>query len=384
VISSLKLVQQSVARFVRGVVSVFLALGLAGTLRAAFEIVGSELTALAGETVTISRQSLENRTESTVAAARVTNGHVQLRVEGEPGLYSLRVGNLTAPFVAGQDQTLRVAVAPDGKNLWVSGARDQELFMAYESFRVASLARNVVHVDEVTAAQPPAGKEAEIARLTDAEVAGTQAHRRELNDFTLEKLRGSPALYAASLRWDGNYRLDELAEVVKEFSRQAPDLEIAQLMEQRVQRFRDIKVGAEAPALAGTSPTGAAVSLASLRGRYVLVDFWASWCAPCRVENRNYAELYRRYRSAGFEILAVSVDESASAWKAAIAKDNAMWLQLSDLKGWKSPLVGAYNVTGLPASFLLDPQGRVIARDLRGKDLADRLASLLPTAGTKR
>jgi peroxiredoxin len=96
------------------------------------------------------------------------------------------------------------------------------------------------------------------------------------------------------------------------------------------------------------------------------------------VENRHYVELYRRYRDAGFEILAVSVDQSGPAWKAAIAKDRATWRHLSDLTGWKTPLAAAYNVAALPASFLIDPTGKIIAKDLRGSRLTTELERVFP------
>eukprot|EP01036_Dinobryon_divergens_P054288 gene54288-72547_t len=244
----------------------------------------------------------------------------------------------------------------DGRGLRVVGAADQELFARYESLRAESLARLVL----------PARAEGD----TEREVAGYRAHRRELNDFTIAQLKGSPALYAASLRWDGDYRLEELAAVVGEFARKFPGAEIARLMEERIARFRVTALGAVAPALVGPRPDGGEISLAALRGKVVLVDFWASWCAPCRTENRNYAELYQRYAGKGFEILAVSVDQDAAGWKAAIRKDGAGWKHISDLSGWKTPLAARYGVTALPASFLLDREGRIVARDVRGTALA--------------
>jgi peroxiredoxin len=358
-----------------GLLCLGLGLGLGVPLHAAFELVGELPATFTGLAVTVSRDSLETRTSTPVGAERVSGTTVRVRVEAEAGLFTVRIGEVAGSFVATDGRTLQFTAAADGKSLKVAGGPEQDLYIAYENFRAASLARHLAPVREAIAA---ARDDAELARHTEKEVTATLDHRRELNDFTLARLRGSPALYASSLRWDGDHRLEELAAAVSEYSRLFPAQEIARLMEARIARFRATAIGAVAPALVGPSPSGAPLRLADLRGRHVLVDFWASWCGPCRVENRNYVELYRRYRGAGLEILAVSVDQNAVAWKAAIAKDDARWLHLSDLQGWQTPLAAAYNVTALPASFLLDPEGRIIARDLRGKKLAERLEALFP------
>lgn len=350
---------------------------------AAFDLKGEALTAFANQPVAVSRESLEERSSSPVANGVVRDGRLNLSVNAGPGLFSVKVGDASATFVAADGQTLQLTAAADGKTPQVKGGRDQELFLAYDAFRVESLARKVTPVRAAIAASLAKADEAEAERLTAREVAAYAEHRRELNDFTLAQLRGSAALYAASLRWDGDYRLPELAAAVADFSRQYPGAEIGRLMDERIARFRATAIGAAAPALVGSTPNGMSIELSDFRGRYVLVDFWASWCGPCRVENRNYANLYPRYQAAGFEILAVSVDEDEVAWKAAIAKDNARWPQMSDLKGLASPLTARYSVSALPASFLLDREGRIIARDLRGKDLSDRLASLFPSPGTR-
>lgn len=341
---------------------------------AAFEIKGELPASLDVNAVRVSRESLENRSSDAVATLQLTHRRFSGKIDSGPGLFSIQIGDTTIPFVAGDGQALEVKANGARGALRVSGGPDQELFLAYEAFRADSLARKVTpaRVAIATATDP-----AEIARLTDQEVTGYIEHRRKLNDFTLSKLRGSPALYAASLRWDGDYRLDELAAAVREYASAAPNAEIGRLMTERIARFRATAVGAMAPALAGPMPEGGTLALADLKGKYVLVDFWASWCSPCRVENKNYVELYQRHRAAGFEILAVSVDQSGPAWKAAIAKDEAKWLHISDLTGWKTPLAGAYNVAALPASFLIDPSGKIVAKDLRGQKLAQKVAELM-------
>lgn len=112
------------------------------------------------------------------------------------------------------------------------------------------------------------------------------------------------------------------------------------------------------------------------KGNYVLVDFWASWCGPCRTEMPNVKALYEKYHPLGFEIVGVSLDNQAASWETAIKEMNMDWPQLSDLKGWKNVAAGLYNIREIPATLLLDPEGRVIASGLRGEALEQKLAEI--------
>jgi len=131
------------------------------------------------------------------------------------------------------------------------------------------------------------------------------------------------------------------------------------------------------PDFAVMDTSGKILKLSDLRGKYVLVDFWASWCIPCRKENPNVVKAYKAYHDKGFEIVGVSLDTKKDAWQNAIAKDGLTWNHVSDLKGWESGVVQEFGITVVPTSFLLDKSGKVIANNLREEALPKKLAQLL-------
>jgi peroxiredoxin len=148
------------------------------------------------------------------------------------------------------------------------------------------------------------------------------------------------------------------------------------LLRARLDKLRGVNVGGTAPDFKLPAPDGAELSLASLRGKYVILDFWASWCGPCLAEVPNVKAIYDRHHASGLEILGVSLDDKRDKWLDAIAKHGLNWLHVSSLAGWNCPVAKLYNVTGIPKMFLLDKDGRVLATDLRGEELASRVASL--------
>lgn len=139
----------------------------------------------------------------------------------------------------------------------------------------------------------------------------------------------------------------------------------------------NLQVGKEAPDFSLKTPEGVSMKLSDLRGKYILIDFWASWCAPCRKENPNVVRLHNRFKDKGFDILGVSLDRDSSAWVKAIKDDQLNWSQVSDLKYWDSEAAALYNITGIPATYLIDPKGVIVGRNLRGQELEAKLESLL-------
>ncbi|MFD1186247.1 redoxin domain-containing protein [Pontibacter rugosus] len=163
------------------------------------------------------------------------------------------------------------------------------------------------------------------------------------------------------------------------FNANLPNSKYTAMLNERLKPYRSTAIGQVAPDFSLPTPDGGSKSLSSLRGKYVLVDFWASWCGPCRKENPNVVKMYNKYKNKGkgFEIFGVSLDQSEDKWLAAIEKDQLKWPHVSDLKGWESSAAQLYNVTAIPQTVLLDPEGRIIAKGLRGEELENKLATLL-------
>ena len=145
--------------------------------------------------------------------------------------------------------------------------------------------------------------------------------------------------------------------------------------EKKVNKIKSVSIGSVAPELILNDTTGKDIALSSLRGKYVLLDFWAGWCGPCRMENPNILKNYLKYKDKGFEIYQVSLDRSRSDWVNAIKKDNLIWYNVSDLKYFQSEAATIYNIDRIPKAFLLDPNGVIIAKDteLRGNRLGEKL-----------
>jgi peroxiredoxin len=140
---------------------------------------------------------------------------------------------------------------------------------------------------------------------------------------------------------------------------------------------KNVGIGSEAPEIVLNNPDGEAVSLSSFKGKFVLLDFWAAWCSPCRRENPNLVRAYKLFNDKGFEIFQVSLDRTKEEWVGAIKNDNLNWTQVSDLKYWSSPAAKLYYVRSIPANFLIDPNGIIIAKNLRGSALEEKLHEVL-------
>ena len=149
------------------------------------------------------------------------------------------------------------------------------------------------------------------------------------------------------------------------------------IIKERIKRLEKTEGGAQAPDFTLTDPQGNAVTMSSVKGKIKIVDFWASWCGPCRLNNPALRKLYDELHPLGLEIIGVSLDTNKAAWEKAIEKDGLTWINVSSLKGWKCDLISLYNITGVPALFVLNENNQIIATGLRGEQLREFLEERL-------
>jgi peroxiredoxin len=167
---------------------------------------------------------------------------------------------------------------------------------------------------------------------------------------------------------------ESLVKMKKDYDMQKA---LAQQAQQQQSAGSSSWVGQQAPELNLPDADGKVISLASFKGKYLLVDFWASWCGPCRAENPNVVKAYSEFKDKNFAILGVSLDKDKDAWQQAVKEDKLAWLQVSDLKYWNSKAVDIFKFEGIPFNVLIDPQGKIIGQELRGPELENRLKVLL-------
>ena len=170
-----------------------------------------------------------------------------------------------------------------------------------------------------------------------------------------------------------------LPAIERDYAKLTPEVKASvagQALLQRIEYMKPTAMGGIAPDIQLPDTTGAVVSLYSLRGKYALLDFWASWCGPCREEIPNLKEIYAACHDKGLEIYSVSLDSKREAWTKAMNELEMPWVHVSSLKGWDCPTAKRYGVTSIPKMYLLDPQGKIIGIDLRGEELKEKIASL--------
>ncbi|WP_461532761.1 redoxin domain-containing protein [Sinomicrobium sp.] len=169
---------------------------------------------------------------------------------------------------------------------------------------------------------------------------------------------------------------EKIKELLSGLSENTKQTKVAQRLTERIENLTKTSIGAIAPDFSAPTPEGNELSLNDIKGKVTIIDFWAAWCKPCRIENPNVVKLYEKYKDKGLSIIGVSLDRKKEEWEQAIAEDQLPWHHVSNLKFWQDPIAQLYNVRAIPATFILDENGKIIAKDLRGDALEAKLAEL--------
>ncbi|SHJ17602.1 TlpA disulfide reductase family protein [Flavobacterium terrae] len=202
-----------------------------------------------------------------------------------------------------------------------------------------------------------------------------------VNESYVEK---SPKSFLSALLIEGMFAEVEpkIQKIQKYYDALADDIKQTKpgkRIKQKLSKFKSVEIGQKAPDFSGPTPDGKTISLKQSLGKVTIVDFWASWCEPCRKENPNVVALYNEFHSKGLNIIGVSLDrEGGSAqWKEAIAKDKLAWNHISNLKFWEDPIAKQYNVQSIPSTFILDKNGIIVAKNISGAELKAKISELL-------
>jgi thiol-disulfide isomerase/thioredoxin len=327
---------------------------------------------------------IERKIETIIDTLKVDDeGNFKSSYNEAPYLYSLVLPNKKKIGLAiNKDQKLTITISNyDDKDqtVTIEGSKDSQALLAYENFREESLDRLVQSVrreiKELKKAENP--DTAKIAELGQLEVDNYDKHLAELNAYISKNMDNTLGLYATSIRWKGTENFALFDSLTTEFEAVHPNLEITSKLREKVTRLQQTEVGGKVADIHMNTVDGTQVNLSSIKAKYILIDFWASWCGPCRRESDGLNKIYANYSREYFDIYGVSLDDKRDKWIAALEKDNRIWTNVSSLEGFKTTAAFDYTVTALPDNYLIDANRIIIAKNIHGAELEKLLDSLI-------
>jgi peroxiredoxin len=291
--------------------------------------------------------------------------------------FSSETGNREISFFAGNDQVVLLLDTAHWDSPKITGSPSQKEFEGFQ-LTTKSVDEQSITLNRTGSALYSSGKLDERTRdsLFGVRDQLDQEKRSLIAGFAKENPSSAVSAWAISVFYGYEPHLEELLPAYRSLTDRNQQSLYGKQIAEIIQSTEKTAIGNTASDFTLTDPMGKLVSLHAYRGKYVLVDFWASWCGPCRAENPNVVNTYRNYHSDKFDILGVSLDNNNDQWLKAIQKDKLPWKQVSDLQAWNSQVVKEYGIKGIPFNMLLDPNGKIIARNLRGAELQIILSEL--------
>lgn len=333
---------------------------------------------------------IETQTETGFIAkdtAVIENGKFELKgitEEIDLGFVRIEDENINLPLIL-EEGKITVNIKTDTiQNSTIGGTNNNEKFQSFND------------ESKVIARKKGKFEKANIDRITTAKKANDTAtvnqimkeystFQEDLNKVSMNFIKKNPDAYLSVLLLENflmrqNLPIDEIKgyfnKLDKNLLKTKSAKNIKKIMDEMAGATK-VEVGSKAPDFAAKNPEGKTISLKESLGKVTVIDFWASWCGPCRAENPNVVALYKEFHAKGLNIIGVSLDKDGVKWKEAIAKDGLVWSQISNLKFWDEPIAKQYNVESIPATFILDASGTVVAKDLRGAELKAKITELL-------
>lgn len=259
----------------------------------------------------------------------------------------------------------------------ISGGQTEKDYLEYNTIMQGFAGQNQAIVNAYNDARTQNDNNTMNAKVQEFNVLEA-TRKNAMNDFI--KLHSKSAVSAYAIYFNNQNSqapVEELEKTVALLDKSILNTKYGKLAQEKILQLKGTQIGNEAANFSQETPEGKMVSLHDLKGKYVLVDFWASWCGPCRGENPNVVAAFNKYKDKGFTVLGVSFDQNKDKWIQAIAADKLTWTQVSDLKGWGNEAGKIYGITSIPQNILLDKEGKIVAKNLRGADLDAKLAEII-------
>jgi thiol-disulfide isomerase/thioredoxin len=296
----------------------------------------------------------------------------------EPALFSLTTNKniLLLHLVVKPEDNIQLKIA--GQEISCTGSVETQYLIDYETYRKKLYNKWLKPAYDSSEAVYKTGNKERIEYWRKQEVYAMDQYKSALNIWVRQSFFiHSLAAIHHSLRWNPDRDTALMDTMLAAYKKNYSGYLLTRQLENKVRRMKRIALGVVAPSFQSTTMDGKIFELKSVKSNYILLDFWASWCPPCRGESPTLVRVYNEYKDKGLEIVSISIDEDQKKWLKAINKDNYTWINVSDLQGWKSETGNLYGVSSIPASFLLDAQGRILAKNLRGKELENKLQELM-------